>query len=239
VLRLGFIIWCVLGLGLIGLKATVDRAQLKYDDVAVKAGTVTYFIPRVFIAGDGWRADLLRVTGCWDAREAGVLPVAASLAGCGGERSLGLRIAARSLGAEADAALRGATLDAVFWTTYAPPAEHLQQLVHAWAGHGEWTGRFAVHRDDWQLVRLESVRSPWVPLLTAEPQTGDPAELAALYAGRCYRPDALSEVGMTCSVALRLAGGAVVEYEVGADEITQFAVLRGAVAGQAASWVKP
>lgn len=237
-MRLAFIIWCALGLGLIGLKAYVDRAHSKYADVAVRAGAATYFIPRAFVASEGWRADMMRVAGCWDAREAGVLPAVSGLTSCDGERSLNLRIAARSLGADADAALRGVALDAVFWPSYAPPAQHLQQLAHAWAARDEWTGRFAVHRDDWQLVRLESVRSSWVPLLIAEPQTGDPSELATLYAGRCYRPDTLSEIGMTCTVALRLAGGAVVEYEVGADEIAQFAMLRGAVQAEVASWVR-
>lgn len=238
-LKLAFIIWCAIGLGLIGLKAHVDRMQLKYADVAVNAGAKTYLIPRAFVESDGWRADLMRVAGCWDAREAGVLPVAASIAGCGGERSLRLRIPARSLGPDADAALRGQPLEAVFWISYRPPVEHMPQLVNAWAGRDEWTGRFVVQRDDWHLMRLQSVRSPWVPLLNAEPQTGDPNELAQLYAGRCYRPDALSDIGMTCAVALRLAGGAVVEFALGPDEIAQFGLLREAVAGQVARWVKP
>jgi hypothetical protein len=238
-LRLSFIIWCAVGFGLIGLKAYVDHAHLKYSDIAVKSGSATYFIPRAFVAGGGWRADLMRVAGCWDAREAGVLPAVAGLTTCGNERSLNLRIPSRSLGAEADAALRGSALDAVFWPSYAPPVAHLQQLVQAWAGQGEWAGRFVVRRDDWQLVRLESVRSPWVPLLTEEPQTADPSELAALYAGRCYRPDALSDVGMTCAVALRLDGGAVIEYAIGPDEGPSFAHLRQAVAAEAKGWMKP
>lgn len=232
-------IWCVVGLGLIGLKAHVDRAQVKYPDVAVRAGTATYFIPRAYVDGDGWRADLMRVAGCWDTREAGVLTVAAGVAGCGSERSLHLRIPARALGPDADVALRGRPLEAVFWSNYAPPREHMPQLVHAWAGHDEWAGRFVVQREDWQLVRLQTVRSPWVPLLSAEPQTGDPTELAQLYAGRCYRPDALSDIGMTCAVALRLAGGAVVEFALGPDEISQFGMLRAAVLEHAASWARP
>ncbi|NOT41194.1 MAG: hypothetical protein HOP13_11945 [Alphaproteobacteria bacterium] len=238
-MRLGFIIWCVLGLSLIGLKAHVDRAQLKYSDVAVKAGTATYLIPRAFVEGGGWRADMMRVAGCWDAREAGVLPVTASAAGCGAERSLRLRIPARVLGAEVEAALRGKILDAMFWTSYLPPAGHMTQLAHAWAGHGEWAGRLVVPREDWGLVRLQSPRSPWVPLLTAEPQTGDPNELAALYAGRCYRPDALSDIGMTCAVAVRTAQGAVLEYELGPDEVGSFALLRQAMTALTAAWLSP
>lgn len=234
-MRLGLILWCVFGLGLIGLKAHVDHRQLKHADVAVKVGSGTYFVPRAFVAGDGWRADVMRFNGCWDAREAGVLP----LGDCTGERSLRLRVPARALGAGADAALRGKALDVMFWTAYAPPAEHMTQLAHAWAGHGEWAGRIVVSRGDWGLVRLQSPRSPWVPLLTAEPQTGDPSELAALYAGRCYRPDALSDIGMTCAVALRTAQGAVLEYELGPDEVGSFALLRQAVAALTAAWLSP
>jgi len=236
-LRLGLILWCALGLSLIGLKAHIDRTQMKYSDVAVKAGSATFFVPRAYIVDSGWRADLMRLGGCWDVREAGVLPVAASVASCSGERSLKLRIPARALGTEAEATLRGKPLDAVFWSSYAPPVEHMPQLVQAWAGKGEWDGRVVVHRDDWGLVRLQTTRSPWVPLLTAEPQTGDPSELAALYAGRCYRPDVLSDIGMTCALALRTASGAVIEYALGPDEIGAFGALRQGVAGTLASWL--
>lgn len=238
-MRLGLILWCVLGGGLIGLKAHLDRAHLKYPDIAVKAGGVTHFVPRAYVLDSGWRADLMRLGGCWDVREAGVLPVAASVADCGGGRSLKLRLPARALGPEAEAVLRGKPLDAVFWTSYAPPAEHMPQLIEAWAGRGEWAGRVAVRREDWGLVRLQTTRSPWVPLLTAEPQTGDPSELAALYAGRCYRPDALSDIGMTCAVALRTSHSAILEYAVGPDEIGEFSRLQQAVLGLAASWLAP
>lgn len=238
-MRLGLILWCVVGLGLIGLKAHLDRTQLKYSDIAVKVGRVTYFVPRTHVLDNGWRADLMRLSGCWDVREAGVLPVAATVADCDSGRSLKLRIPARALGAEAEAALRGKPLDAVFWTSYAPPAEHMPQLVDAWAGRGEWAGRVAVRREDWGLVRLQTTRSPWVPLLTAEPQTGDPSELAALYAGRCYRPDTLSDIGMTCALALRTPHGAVLEYSLGPDEIEQFAGLQQAMLALSGIWLTP
>lgn len=234
-MRLGLILWCALGLGLIGLKAHLDRAQVKYADIAVKAGSATYFVPRAFVVQDGWRADLMRLNGCWDAREAGVL----ALTGCERDRSLRLRIPARAFGAETEAALIGRPMDVVFWAAYSPPVEHTAQLVEAWAGRGEWDGRYVVRRDDWGLVRLQSPRSPWVPLLTGEPQTGDPAELAALYAGRCYRPDALSDVGMTCAVAVRTAHGAVIEYTLGPDEAGSFGIVRQAVSAQAQRWLSP
>lgn len=233
-MRLSVVLWCVLGLGLIGLKAHLDRTALKHPDIAVKSGNATYFVPRAFVVEDGWRADVMRLGGCWDVREAGVLPVA----GCDSGRSLKLRIPARSLGEEADVVLRGKPLDAVFWSAYAPPPEHMPQLVQAWRGQGEWAGRLVVHRDDWGLVRLQTTRSPWVPLLSREPQTGDPSELAALYAGRCYRPDALSDVGMTCAVALRV-GGAVVEYALGPDQIEAFALLKAAIGAQVGAWAAP
>jgi hypothetical protein len=237
-LRLGLILWGVLGLGLIGLKAHLDRTHTKYADVAVKAGSATYFVPRAFVTDSGWRADLMRLGGCWDVREAGMVSLAASVAGCEA-RSLKLRIPARALGAEAEALLRGKALDAMFWPIYAPPAEHMPQLLHAWAGRNEWEGRVVVRRDDWGLVRLQTTRSPWVPLLTGEPQTGDPSELAALYAGRCYRPDVLSDIGMTCALALRMPGGAVIEYALGPDEIGAFGALRQAVAGAVGAWMAP
>jgi hypothetical protein len=237
-LRLGLILWCVLGLGLIGLKAHIDRTHAKYAEVAVKAGSATYFVPRAYVVDSGWRADLMQLGGCWDVREAGMLPLA-SVADCDAARSLKLRIPARALGAEAEASLRGKPLDAVFWAHYAPPAEHTPQLLQAWAGRGEWDGRVVVRRDDWGLVRLQTTRSPWVPLLTTEPQTGDPSELAALYAGRCYRPDALSDIGMTCALALRMPSGAVIEYALGPDEIGAFGVLRRAVADAVGAWLVP
>ena len=236
-MRPALLIWCVFGAALIGLKVHIDQSALKYSDVAVRTdGREVYHIPRSIIESGGWRDDLLRFAGCWDAREAGVLPMAASLAGCEARPALRLRIPAEQLGAEASAALNGQPLNASFWQSYTPPAAHMAMLSQAWAGQGEWAGRYVVPRDDWQSVRLETVNTPWVPLLVSEPASGDPAVLALLYAGRCYRPDAHSDIGMTCSVVIRLRNGAAIEYEVGPDQIGAFLALRSAVLGRVAGW---
>ena len=226
------LIWCALGAGLIGLKAHLDRTAAKYPDVAVRAGSETYFIPRQFVRNDGWRADAQRLAGCWDAREAGLVPVAASVTACG-ERPLDLNIPANLLGLAAAEALRGHPLAATFWPSYAPPTEHLTQAAEAWRGQGAWTNRSVARRSDWQLVQIVSPASPWIYLLTAEPATGD---LAKVYAGRCYRPEPLSDVGMTCELVLRIGNRAAIEYALGPDEVMQFSVLRESLLAQASIW---
>lgn len=228
------LIWCALGAGVIGLKVHLDRTAAKYPDVAVRAGSDTYFIPRAIVRSNSWRADVQRLAGCWDVREAGVLPLAAPVAGCGTE-PLQLELAATTLGPESEAALRGKPLAAAFWPTYQPPAEHIAQLVDAWNGKGQWAGRSVAQRGDWQLTMIVSSNTPWVHLLTAEPKTGSPGELASLYAGRCYRPEPLSDVGMTCDVAIRL-NGAAIEYALGPDEVMSFATLQSALRSQAEAW---
>ena len=221
------LIWCALGAGLIGLKAHLDHTAAKYPEVAVRAGGDTYFIPRAFVRTNGWRADVQRLAGCWDAREAGLVPVAAPVAACGSV-PLELEVPASAFGADGETALRGKPLRAIFWPSYAPPAEHLVQLVDAWSGKGQWLGRSIAVRRDWQLATIASANTPWIHLLTGEPKSGSPGELASLYAGRCYRPEPLSDVGMTCDVAIRLKGAAI-EYSLGPDEAASFALLRSAI----------
>jgi hypothetical protein len=209
---------------------------LKYPDVAVRAGNETFFIPREMIANrEGWRADLMRLAGCWDAREAGVVRAAAFVADCH-VQALRLKVPSQALGA--GEALRGQALALEFWPAYAPPVEHTAQLAQAWAGQGEWTGRRVVPRSDWQLVQVVSANSPWVHLLVREPQRGDRAELGRLYAGRCYRPEALSDVGMTCTVAVRVGAWAAVEYSLGPDEMMAFGAVRQGVLAEAQRWLR-
>lgn len=231
------LIWCALGAGLIGLKVHLDRTATKYADVAVRAGNETYFIPRTIIRSNGWRADVQRLAGCWDAREAGLLPVAAPVARCGVE-PMQLELPAVSLGADATTALRGKPLKATFWPAYAPPPEHLAQLAGAWSAKGEWVGRVVAMRGDWRLAMIVAPNTPWVHLLAAEPTRGTSAELASLYAGRCYRPEPLSDIGMTCEIVLRL-GRAAIEFALGPDEIMSFATLRAAVETEATAWRRP
>jgi len=230
------LIWCAFGALIITLKAHLDRTALKYQDVAVRAGGEVYYIPRDMIDGEGWRADMMRLAGCWDAREAGLLPAAATMADCGTTQSVRLSVAASDLGPDVEIGLRGKRLPLTFWPNYAPPDEHLPQLVEAWAGEGLWEGRRVILRADWQVFRLESSFSPWVHLLTAEPQRGDAAELEKLYAGRCYRPEQMSDAGITCTFVLRIGGKAAIEYSLGPDDIMSFVPVREGLMAKTASW---
>ena len=233
------LIWCAFGALVITLKAHLDRTALKYADVAVRAGGEVYYIPRDMINGEGFRADMMRLAGCWDVREAGLLPVAAPVADCGASQSVRLSVASRDLGPEVEIGLRGKRLPITFWPAYAPPEEHLPQLEEAWAGKGLWEGRRVVLRADWQVFRLESSFSPWVHLLTHEPQRGDAAELDNLYAGRCYRPEQMSDAGITCTFVLRVGGKAAIEYALGPDEMMSVVPVREGLMAKTASWRRP
>lgn len=225
------LLWCALGAGLIGFKAYLDRTAAKYPDIAVNAGSVTYFIPRAYANDGGWLGDMKRIAGCWDAREAGVLPLAGP-ADCNATRALHLKLPRRTTEAESPMPGREVT----FRTGYAPPAEHFAMLTDAWSGKGQWLGRAVVMRGDWQLVLLASSASPWMLLLSAQPLSGSLAELESLYAGRCYRPEPLSDAGMTCDLVLRLDGGSALEYSLGPDEIMNFVPIRDALRTEAAAW---
>lgn len=239
-MRWPLLIWCALGAVVIGLKAHLDRTVLKYPDVAVRAGSEVYFIPRDMIGGDkGFRADFQRLAGCWDARETGLMPAAAMVAECGTMQSLRLKVAAKHLGPDAEIALRGKPLPLAFWPDYVPPGEHLPQLMEAWAGKGAWSGRRVILRADWMLFRLESAASPWVHLLAREPQQGSEAELESLYAGRCYRPEPMSDAGITCTFVLRIGARAAIEYELGPDEVMSFVPIREALVAKTSSWLRP
>jgi hypothetical protein len=238
--RWPLLIWCAFGVGVIGLKAYLDRSAMQYPDVAVRAGEAVYYIPRDMVGGDkGFRADFQRLAGCWDAREAGLLPAAAPIADCGTTQSLRMKVAAKDLGADADIGLRGKPLPITFWPNYAPPGEHLPALVDAWAGKGAYAGRRIIMRAEWVLFRVESAGSPWVHLLTHEPQKGDAAELERLYAGRCYRPEPASDAGITCTFVLRIGPKAAIEYELGPDEMMSFVPIREGLMAKTSSWLKP
>lgn len=239
-MRVPLLIWCALSTIVIGLKAYLDRTALQYPDVAVEAGADVYYIPRDMVGGDkGFRADFQRLAGCWDAREPGLLPAAAAVADCGTAQSIRLTVAAKDLGADAEIGLRGKPLALTFWPDYAPPGEHLPQLVEAWSRRGAWADRRIVLRADWMLFRVESAASPWVHLLTHEPQTGDPAELEQLYAGRCYRPEPASDAGIACTFVLRIGGKAAIEYQLGPGELMSFVPIRDGLMAKTATWRKP
>jgi hypothetical protein len=233
------LIWSVFGLIVLGVKAQLDSTALKYPDVAIRAGDEVYFIPREMVGGDKhFRADFMRLAGCWDAREPGLLPAAAAFADCGTSQSMRLKVAAKTLGTDAEIGLRGKPMKITFWPDYAPPGEHLPELVNAWAGKDTWAGRRIILRADWLLFRLESASSPWVHLLTHEPQKGDEAELEKIYAGRCYRPEPQSDAGITCTFVLRIGGKAAIEYDLGPDEIMSLVPIRDGLIAATSSWRK-
>ena len=89
------------------------------------------------------------------------------------------------------------------------------------------------------LFRVESAASPWVHLLTHEPQVGDEAELERFYAGRCYRPEPMSDAGITCTFVLRIGGNAAIEYELGPDEMMSFVPIRDGLMAKTANWREP
>ena len=233
------LIWCAFGASLIGLKAYLDRTALQYPDVAVRAGTDVYFIPRKMVDSEGWRADLMRLAGCWDAREGGVITAAAPLANCNGAHALPLKIPAKDIGPDAEITLHDKPLPALFWRAYTPPDDHLPQLVEAWAGKGNWAGRKLILRADWQLFRIEAPGMPWVYLLSREPQTGTREELSSLYAGRCYRPEQKSDIGINCDFVWTLGPNAAIEYALGPDEIMSMVPLREGIVAATSSWRSP
>ncbi len=235
-MRRALLIWCAFGALVIGLKAYLDRTVLQYPDVAVRAGADTYFIPRRMVATDGWRADLKRLAGCWDAREGGVLPAASAMANCNGANALPLKIPANDLGADAEIGLRSKPLPVQFWRAYTPPDDHLPQLEKAWAGTQEWAGRRLILRADWQMFRIEAAGTPWVYLLKIEPQRGNIEELAEAYAGRCYRPEPKSDAGITCNFVLPIGPNAAIEYSLGPDEMMSMVPLRDGLIAATSSW---
>lgn len=221
----GFIAWCAFGLMLLGLKAHLDLTARKYPDVAVSGGRATFHVPaRLVTNGGNWRADLQRLSGCWDVREAGMLGVLSEASGCDGPHALHLDLA--RLGGEG--LLPRYASNVALWRNYVPPREQLEALKDAVpAGH------FVV-RSDWRLVRLETPGSSWVFLFGAQPRS--PVEAASLFAGRCFRPDAGTDIGMSCTVVEREAGGVALEYSFGPDAVPDVPALRSEAQALLASW---
>lgn len=235
-MRTALLIWCALGAIVIGAMGYVESQSNKYPDVALRAGKDVYFIPREMVDAKGMRVDLMRMAGCWDARQSGILPIASLLPDCGSRQAIKLGVPAKSLGPDAEVTLRGKPLEITFWPAYVAPTEHVPELEKAWAGKNEWQGRKVMLRADWQLFRLEASGSPWVHLLTAEPVKGDAEELQSLYAGRCYRPEASSDAGITCSFVQRVGPTAAIEFELGPDEMMSVVQVREGLKSATANW---
>ncbi len=220
---------------LIGVKG-LDEIANGRPEVAIRAGSETYFIPTKFVRAAGWRAVFLRAGGCWDARDAAMVAGLSSFVGCDHLHRVSLALPTSLLGPDVAMSLHKPEIVAMFWPTYQPPADQTSELADAWAGRGTWAGRRSILRADWQLWRIEMPAGPWVYLLSRAPEHGDGDELRRLYAGRCYRPEKASDAGMTCSFALRIGASAVLEFSLSADEMMSFVALREALMARAGEW---
>lgn len=220
---------------LVGVKR-LDEIAASRADLAVRSGGETYFIPSAFVRSGGLSVQLMRLAGCWDARDAPYVEAAASLSDCGKVHSIKLVLATSALGADVAQTIHKPSLTLFFWPEYRPPDEEIVAVDGAIAARGDFSGRQVTWREDWKLWRVEVAASPWVYLLIDQPRSGDMRELARLYAGRCYRPERVGDAGMTCEFALRVGSAAVVEFSLGADEMMSFVQVREALLARVAEW---
>ena len=225
-MRWGLIAWIGFGLALLGVKAMLDLSSARHRDIAVHAGADVYHVPRsVVLNEDTVSADLARLSGCWDAREAGMVPAAASFAGCHEPRALHLEL---SRLASVPPLLARHASGVALWRNYEPPAQHLDEILPV-------AGRAVTYaRADWGFQRLDVPGTPWVYLFTRPPLTAD--VVRAAYAGRCFRSDIGTDIGMTCTVVERLPGGAAFEYSLGPDGVAELAPVRAEVNALLAAW---
>lgn len=221
----GFILWCVFGALVLGLKAHLDLMSQRHPDVAVSGAGVIYHVPSILVTNGGsWRADVARLSGCWDAREVGVLGVLSGAGGCDAPRALHLDLT--RLGGQR--LLSRYASNVSLWRNYVPPQEQLQALREA------VPSRHVMVREDWHLVRLETPGSPWVFLFGGWQASAAQAE--ATYAGRCFRPDAGTDIGMSCTIVEREAGGVALEYSFGPDAVPDVPSLRSEAQALLATW---
>lgn len=225
-MRRGLVAWLGLGLAVLGVKAAVDLRDARFDDVAVRAGAAVYMVPRRLVQnGTEIRADVARLAGCWDARDAGLLPLLAAFGACDGPSGLHLDLS--RLQAEAPLLSRHAR-EVVFWRTYAPPAsqaETLRTLLRRGAPS---------LNERWNLYRIDEPGAPWVHLLSRPPHPGEDA--AAVQSGRCFRADATFDIGMTCTLVERLPGGAGLEVSLGPEGVADMPGVRAELAALLRSW---
>ena len=223
------------GAGLLVGAKRLDEIAAARPVLAVRSGAETYLIPTSFVRSSGLSVQLMRLAGCWDARDRAYFAAAASVVDCPAH-SVKLALPSSLFGEPVAEAFRGGQLEARFWPSYWPPSQDVSDLLEAVRGQRDWSGRQMMLRADWKLWRVESAASPWVFLLSDEPKRGDLAELSRLYAGRCYRPERSGDAGMTCDFALRVGASAAIEFSLEADEMMSFPSLRDALLTKVDEW---
>jgi hypothetical protein len=71
--------------------------------------------------------------------------------------------------------------------------------------------------------------------LFAAPPVSD-GQVDAFYAGRCFRSDFGTDIGMSCTMVERLPGGVALEYSFGPDAIPDVPAPRREAQALLASW---
>jgi len=219
---------------LIGAKR-LDEIAAARPFLALSSGAETYFIPTSLVRSSGLRVQLMRLAGCWDARDGAYLAATGSFVDCR-VKSVVLTVPTSVLDPSVREGFYKPELGVRFWPVYSPPVLEIGDLAEAMRGERDWASRQVTLRADWKLWRVESAASPWVFLLLDEPKSGELAELTRLYAGRCYRAERIGDAGMTCNFALRTGTSAAIEFSLGADEMMSFPAWRDALQARAAEW---
>jgi hypothetical protein len=222
--------------GLVVGAKRLDEVAAARADLAVRSGAETYYIPSEFVRSSGWRVQMARLSGCWDARDAAMLAGMSSMFDCSAPHGVALALPVAQLGEELAQSFHKQRLALVFWPHYEPTPDDLLPLANAFAGYGDFAQRQITLRQDWKLWRIETPASPWVYLTNGELRSRDGFELRRLYAGRCYRPEHVGDAGMTCDFTLRVGAEAAVQFSLGADEMMSFPSLRDALLARVVAW---
>jgi hypothetical protein len=118
--------------------------------------------------------------------------------------------------------------DVALWRNYAPPPEQRQQAREALrSGH-------LMYREDWAFHRVEAPGVSWVFLFVAPPVSD--VQVDGLYAGRCFRSDFGTDIGMSCTMVERLPGGVALEYSFGPDAVPEVPALKREAQALLAAW---
>lgn len=236
-MRWGLISWVGFGIAMVSLKAYADISSTRYPDVVVGSGPQRVHIPRALILSEGgWRADVFKIVGCWDRRSALVSTEIAYWAGCLDPRPLTLELPNSLLGVQREYA---PAFRMTYWVNYGRPSDtDLREAVSAWSRKEQWRGARVVYNDAWQRFAVSSSETPWVILFSAEPRSTDETEIARHYAGKCYKPDSFSDIGVTCTFVQRHGVADAVEYSLGLDDMQYALQVQAGVSAVLSAWTR-